>query len=559
MKTKKRYSIRAKMFSAFAVLFLVIILNYVFNLRATLNSDRTNTYFRNMTWAELSELAARREYLSYSVSLNPKYLAAGNDWRDTMHVYLNEAKEAMESDGDTQWIGMVQSVYQKEEVWMRELQNLQNLAESLRESQDLAQEKFAALQPHEMQKLTKESRKAIFTVLQEGQSFTLTQCIAEIKQMQANGESASLQDFLSAVEALNTKVQTYHQQRQTYLAADLEHAHAYTALTDELGEVQPTIAANARRSSLIFLIIMLILGILLEGFKVWYAETTFKKVEMLFREYAQGNFAAKDDLVKYHFSDEFSDLADNMKNLGAKMREVLGQVKSEVSDIEQTNGQFSRITADLSSGAATQAASAEELTSSMEEMSANISQNSDNAQQTHKMAEDMQTRILATGEHSKAALASLEQIANRIGVINEIAAQTNILALNAAVEAARAGEHGRGFAVVSTEVRKLAENSKAAAIEIQTLTDETLRLTRLGGENMGLAIPLVQRTVTLIEEIATSALEQQGGANQINSAILSLNDVIQKNARNAEDIANFAQNVQQRTENLQSTVSYFKL
>jgi methyl-accepting chemotaxis protein len=92
----------------------------------------------------------------------------------------------------------------------------------------------------------------------------------------------------------------------------------------------------------------------------------------------------------------------------------------------------------------------------------------------------------------------MQEIAEKVSIIGEIARQTNILALNAAVEAARAGEHGKGFAVVAAEVRKLAERSQISAVEIDALTKNSVKATEYAGNLLSGIAPEIGKTARLV-------------------------------------------------------------
>jgi methyl-accepting chemotaxis protein len=132
----------------------------------------------------------------------------------------------------------------------------------------------------------------------------------------------------------------------------------------------------------------------------------------------------------------------------------------------------------------------------MEEMSSAVKQNADNAQQTaaiaNKSSRDGEDGGRAVAETVKA----MKSIAEKIGIIEEIARQTNMLALNAAIEAARAGEHGKGFAVVAAEVRKLAERSQIAAKEISSVSTSSVEIAERAGKILGDIVPGIQKTAT---------------------------------------------------------------
>jgi methyl-accepting chemotaxis protein len=153
----------------------------------------------------------------------------------------------------------------------------------------------------------------------------------------------------------------------------------------------------------------------------------------------------------------------------------------------------------------------------------------------------------------------MRNIAEKIGIIEGIARNTNLLALNAAIEAARAGEHGKGFAVVAAEVRRLAENSQKAAAEIGQLSGDSVEVAERAGEMIQKIVPDIRKTAELVQEINAASSEQDSGASQINKAILQLDQVIQQNASASEEMASMAEELSAQSQSMTQAISYFTL
>lgn len=154
---------------------------------------------------------------------------------------------------------------------------------------------------------------------------------------------------------------------------------------------------------------------------------------------------------------------------------------------------------------------------------------------------------------------AVDIIANRIGIVNEIAFQTNILSLNAAVEAARAGEEGRGFAVVAGEVRKLSERSKEAASDIHELSTKSVKTAEASEEIFVLTSSQIRDMILAMNEIAAASSVQSAGANQINTALEELNGTIQGTASSVEELAQTAEILNSFAVKLNNLMSFFKI
>ena len=271
---------------------------------------------------------------------------------------------------------------------------------------------------------------------------------------------------------------------------------------------------------------------------------------------------ADGDLTNYaeiRTRDEVGDLLGHVNAMIERLRGVVGDALSAADNVSSGSQELSSSSEQLSQGATEQASAAEEASSSMEQMAANIKQNADNAAQTEKMARQSSKDAEASGEAVTKAVHAMRTIADKIGIVQEIARQTDLLALNAAVEAARAGEHGKGFAVVASEVRKLAERSQAAAAEISALSGDTVTVATEAGEMLTRLVPDIRKTAELVSEISAACREQDIGAAQINEAIQQLDQVTQQNAGASEEMSATSEELAAQAEELQASIAFFRV
>jgi methyl-accepting chemotaxis protein len=252
-------------------------------------------------------------------------------------------------------------------------------------------------------------------------------------------------------------------------------------------------------------------------------------------------------------------LGQSLLNMVERLRAVVADALTASDNVSAGSQQLSSASEQIAQGATEQASSAEEASSSMEEMASNIKQNADNAAQTEKIARQSAKDAELSGDAVAQAVKAMSTIAEKIGIVQEIARQTDLLALNAAVEAARAGEHGRGFAVVASEVRKLAERSQTAATEISQMSSDTVKSAQQAGEMLNRLVPDIRKTAELVSEISAACREQDIGASQINLAIQQLDKVTQQNAGASEEMSATSEELAAQAEELQSSIAFFKV
>jgi methyl-accepting chemotaxis protein len=257
--------------------------------------------------------------------------------------------------------------------------------------------------------------------------------------------------------------------------------------------------------------------------------------------------------------DETGRLLAAVKAMVEKLGEVIGEVRGGAEGLTAASSQVSSTSQSLSQGTGEQAASVEETTSSLEEMSASITQNAESSRQTEQMANDGARNADESGKSVGETVVAMKSIAEKIGIIEEIAYQTNLLALNAAIEAARAGEHGRGFAVVATEVRKLAERAQKAAKEIGELAGSSVKVAERSGVLIAELVPAIRKTADLVQEVAAASQEQSAGVQQVSKAMSTVDQVTQRNASAAEELSSTAEEMSSQAESLLQVISFFQV
>lgn len=271
--------------------------------------------------------------------------------------------------------------------------------------------------------------------------------------------------------------------------------------------------------------------------------------------------------------DEVAQIAHAFNAFCDKLAGVMGQLRDASASVKVAANEIAAGNQDLSGRTEQAASSLRETASAVEEITASVANSTDAAAQANSQAQSATDAASRGGKVVSKAISTMQLIETasaKIGditsVIDGIAFQTNILALNASVEAARAGEQGRGFAVVAGEVRNLASRSAQAAKEIKSLIDSTTesvatgsRYVRLAGESMEEIVSSIGNVSGIMREITVATSEQMKGIQEINHAVIQLDQMVQQNAELVVQSAAAAGALQGQAGELAQTAGHFRI
>ena len=277
--------------------------------------------------------------------------------------------------------------------------------------------------------------------------------------------------------------------------------------------------------------------------------------------------------IRGQYEGVFAKLTGDANQVSNRLADTMTSLADAARLVRDASAEISTGSQDLAQRTESQAAALEQTAASMHEVTATVKQNADNAQAANQLATAARNTAEQGGEIVSRAVSAMgeiegsaQKISDIVGLIDEIAFQTNLLALNASVEAARAGEAGKGFAVVAQEVRALAQRSANASKEIKGLIAASNNQVKTGaglvnqaGSSLNEIVTAVKKVSDIVAEIAAASSEQARGLEEVNGAVVNMDEMTQRNGALVEETNASAQAMADQARQLAELVGHFRV
>lgn len=277
--------------------------------------------------------------------------------------------------------------------------------------------------------------------------------------------------------------------------------------------------------------------------------------------------------IDIQYYGDFKSIKSSIINIIESFRDINFKIKDSAERVNLGASQISDASQSLAMGATEQSSAVEELIATVDEVTEQVTKNADNADNVNQISTNSANDIGTCNEYMEKLLKAMstisqqsQKISNIIKVIDDISTQTNLLSLNAAIEAARAGEAGAGFAVVATEIGKLANESSQAAKDTADLINESLSIindgSHLADETAEVLSSVVKSSIEtsdLVEQISNACNQQAESLHEVLQGIQQISTVVETNSAAAEQTSASSQELLSQSETLVSILGKFKL
>lgn len=258
-------------------------------------------------------------------------------------------------------------------------------------------------------------------------------------------------------------------------------------------------------------------------------------------------------------NDELSRVLSKLKRMQENVSTIIQDIQIAANEVSSSSEHLNESSMEISHGAYEQATTIASIIETANVILGTVAENTRDADTTSTVAQRAADNIAKGGDSVINTVSAMQKISEKVAIIEEISRQTNLLALNAAIEAARAGKYGKGFGVVASEVRTLAERSSAAASMIGTLAKSSMNIATQAGHEILETIPQIQETSKLVESIRSSCVEQKEQLTENLEAMRQLDIVAHGNADAANMLASLSEELTAQAEQLRGETLTFIL